>query len=1819
MEPAGAANEKIPLTQPGDSGSANPEAKARVEQFMTGPSVFIQNDGQWPDATIKFALDGLGANVGITDKGPKFQLFREANRTDRTNKTDKTDPQASAAPDLKPQTSEMHSFGLVFDGAAAVIPVGRGKSERTFNYMLGDVANHREGVPSFNAVWYENLYPGIALELTGKRTGLKYNFHVAPGVDPRSIRLRYEGVENLTLTQDGALEIHLAPEWQPLTDGTPYIYQEVNGTKCTVKGHFTLINNHTYGFKITGTYDATLPLIIDPSIEWSTYLGGAGYDVGNAIAVDSNGNCYATGQTDSSGWVSDGWDTTQNGSNDAYVVKLNTAGQHQWSTYLGGANNDDGYGIAVNEAGNCYVTGDTWSSGWVSGGFDTTQNGSVDGFVVKLDSAGQHQWSTYLGGVTADYGYGIAADLAGNCYTTGMTQSSSWVSGGWDTSQNGSYDGFVVKLNAAGQHQWSTYLGGATADYGYSIAVDFSENCYVTGQTDSLDWVSDGYDISQNGNYDAYVVKLNISGQHQWSTYVGGAGYENGKSIAVDRSGTYCCITGQTESSSGFISNGWDTLYGGSTDGYVARISSTGAYQWSTYLGDAGNDYGIGITVDGCGNCYATGSTNSSGWVNGGWDTTQNGNYDAYVVKLNWSGIHQWSSYLGSTEGDTGLGIAVDTGGNCYVTGYTNSPGWVIDGWITTYGGDTDAYVAKIQQETGSLQVTLTPPDAVAAGAQWRRVGTITWINNGVTETGVVPGLWDIEFKDLIGYTPPDIRTVEVTAGGTAQETGEYTVVTVDLEWSTYMGGSDSDYGCGIAVDSSGNCYAAGYTLSSGWVSGGYDTTHNGSTDGYVVKLNTSGVHQWSTYIGGANNDSCLSVAVDSGGNCYATGYTWSSGWANGGFDTSQNGSADGFVVKLNPSGDHQWSTYLGGMLEDDGYGIAADSSGNCYVTGYTISTDWMSGGWDTSHGGGPYDGYVVKLNTLGAHQWSTYLGGANNDFGYGIAVDNSGTCYATGQTFSSGWVIGGSDTSANGGSDAYVVKFNTSGTHQWSTYLGGTSDEVGYGIAVDSGGNIYTTGYTFSSGWVSGGWDSTLEGSTDGYAAKLTMSGAFQWSTYLGGASNDRGYAIAVDGIGNCYVTGETWSSGWVNGGWDTTQNGATDGYVVKLNTSGAHQWSTYLGGAGDDGGCCIAMDSSGNCYVTGYTSSSGWVSGGWITNYGGNTDAFVIKVLQMIPNAPPTNPGATNIGVDTITWTWTDASTNETGFKVYDDPGTADPVTLQTTTAVNVQSWQHNGLSPNTQYAFQVAATNIAGDSAKTATITEWTLAAQPLAPDVTNICSRSMAVTLASGDTNPAGTEYCLRVDSGMGGNVWVQTDGTLGAAPAYQTMPGWGAITVTGLTPNMMYGVFATARNGEGVDSAVGLAGYGLTLEGVPPTAALSSTAGDPVNGAITVDVTLSENSTSFEEGDITVVDAIVSDFTGSDAAYSFTLTPTLTMPGTFSCVVLAGTFSDLACNPSEVDSNIIERFYDSVPPTGSVIINDGAEYTNTLAVTLTLSADDGTGSGVADMQFSDDTITWTPWEPYASIKALSLPPGDGPKSVYVAVRDEAGNVSTPVFSDAITFDGTPPSCAFQINGGNAATNFPEVTLTVNASDSGSGLLDMRFSNDAVTWSPWGPCAPEKSWPLIEGFGPKTVYATFRDEAGNVSEECSDTVELKTVGTVTGQPMVMEFDEVLIRISVIDLLLEPPVVTVNGHLALYVGDKDTEYLYSYTVLDPTQDPLGPAEIVITCADLHLNLEVFTNNDALTIIAKNTVPLATLPMLAGLSIACAVAGSRILRRKK
>ncbi|MEA3496318.1 MAG: SBBP repeat-containing protein, partial [Bacteroidota bacterium] len=481
---------------------------------------------------------------------------------------------------------------------------------------------------------------------------------------------------------------------------------------------------------------------------------------------------------------------------------------------------------------------------------------------------------------------------------------------------------------------------------------------------------------------------------------------------------------------------------------------------------------------------------------------------------------------------------------------------------------------------------------------------------------------------------------------------GEYTnsqTLIIDplpiLDWGTYYGGSENDFGYGIATDQNGNVYTTGLTGShySIATSGAHQQSH--STYGwnaFIVKLNSSGQRQWGTYYGGSNSVG-KGITIYQNGNIYVTGLTNStSGIAtSGAHQTTHSGgyNHDAFIVKFNSSGQRQWGTYYGGSDIDYGLGVATDQNGNVYVRGGTFSTSAIAtlGTYQTTYGGSG-DAFFVKFNSSGQRQWGTYYGGNGveaynsssleyNIYGNGIATDQNGNVYITGYTSStSGIATSGSHQPIHGGStyyyDAFIVKFNSSGQRQWGTYYGGSNTDYGYGISTDQNGNVFVTGLTGSANAIAttGAHRTTFIGYYyDAFIVKFNTSGQRQWGTYYGGYCDNDAPGIATDQNGNVYMTGSTRSSVIATpGAHQTICGGATDAFVAKFNTSGQRLWGTYYGGSFTDWGYGIATYQNGNVYVTGMAASTSAIAslGAHQQTPGSYFDAFIAKFISCYPN---------------------------------------------------------------------------------------------------------------------------------------------------------------------------------------------------------------------------------------------------------------------------------------------------------------------------------------------------------------------------------------------------------------------------------------------------------------------------------------------------------------------------------------------------------------------------------------------------------------------------
>src|SRR5439155_9537608 len=404
------------------------------------------------------------------------------------------------------------------------------------NYFIGnDPAKWRTDVPTYAKVHYQEVYPGIDLVYYRKQRQLEYDLVVRPGADPSTITLRLTGADKVEVDVQGDLVLHTAAG--PIRQQRPFIYQEVGGVRKEIPGGYVLKGEQHIGFKVAA-HDARRPLVIDPILSYSTYIGGGGRDSGHAIAVDAAGNAYVTGVTFAPNFptTAGAFQTSCDSCFRAFVTKLDATGSALvYSTYLGGSGGDAGYGIAVDAAGNAFVTGDTNSSDFptTATAFQTTYGGGYgDAFVTQLDAAGSALvYSTYLGGNGYDDGSSIAVDPAGNAYVGGLTQSIDFptTAGAFQTrGTGGTTSAFVAKLDPAGSALvYCTYLGGSGGTGGGRLAVDASGNVYVNGST-GIDFPTTAGSFPTTyggGGRHGFVAQVDPAGSALvYSTYLGGSG-----------------------------------------------------------------------------------------------------------------------------------------------------------------------------------------------------------------------------------------------------------------------------------------------------------------------------------------------------------------------------------------------------------------------------------------------------------------------------------------------------------------------------------------------------------------------------------------------------------------------------------------------------------------------------------------------------------------------------------------------------------------------------------------------------------------------------------------------------------------------------------------------------------------------------------------------------------------------------------------------------------------------------------------------------------------------------------------------------------------------------------------------------------------------------------------------------------------------------------------------------------------------------------------------------------------------------------------------
>jgi hypothetical protein len=710
------------------------ETRARVlDAFGQVPLSFEANQGQ-TDPQVKFLARGQGYTLFLTGRGeavltlgnPATQpdsFQRGPNIVTTKNDLETARPSAVVRMRMAGSTTTPQIEGL------ELLP---GKA----NHFVGsDPKKWRANVPLFAKVKVRDIYPGVDLVYYGNQRQLEYDFVVAPGSDPHSIRMNFAGAKKLSLDTQGGLVLNV--NGSEIRLNKPRIYQEIDSSLREISGGYSFKNKQEVSFEIAA-YDKSKALVIDPTLSYSTYLEGA---FGYGIAVDADGNTYVTGTSGTFPTTAGAFQTVlPSPYGSAFVTKFNPTGTALiYSTYLGGPRETDAYAIAVDAAGNAYVVGQAAPNfPTTPGAFQTASKSAIpvyNAFVTKLNPTGSALvYSTYLGGSMSDTAAAIALDATGNAYLTGFTSSSDFPTtlGAFQPiyrASNQNRNAFVTKLNADGTALlYSTFLGGSNWDQASGIALDTQANAYVTGVTCSPDFPITPLSFQMlylgspfaegpgGGPCNAFVTKINpaVPASAVYSTYLGGTGGDQAAGIAVDAqdnayvAGTTCSVDFPVTPLA------FQPVSHLQCDAFVTKLSPAGSgLVYSTYLGGTRGEYSKGIALDTAGNAYVTGITNSADFpvTPDAFEATKASSvysWDPFLTVLNPSGSAPlvYSTFFGAscsgayynTCNSSGTSIAVDSSGNVYLTGWTDATNFPTTpgAFQTTFSGPgSTAWVAK--------------------------------------------------------------------------------------------------------------------------------------------------------------------------------------------------------------------------------------------------------------------------------------------------------------------------------------------------------------------------------------------------------------------------------------------------------------------------------------------------------------------------------------------------------------------------------------------------------------------------------------------------------------------------------------------------------------------------------------------------------------------------------------------------------------------------------------------------------------------------------------------------------------------------------------------------------------------------------------------------------------------------------------------------------------------------------------------------------------------------------------------------------------------
>ena len=943
--------------------------------------------------------------------------------------------------------------------------------------------------------------------------------------------------------------------------------------------------------------------------------------------MDSGGNIYMTGYYRSSPltlYNADGTafgTTLSNSSNyDAFIAKYNTSGVVQWATRIAGTSSDYGYSISTDSGGNLNVIGYSSSSpltlynaDGTPFGTTLTNSGSGDVFIAKYNTSGVVQWATRIAGTSSDYGYSISTDSGGNLNVIGYSSSSpltlynaDGTPFGTTLTNSGSGDVFIAKYNTSGVVQWATRIAGTTFDYGYGISTDSGGNVYVVGFYSSSpltlynsDGTAFGTTLSNSGGNDVFIAKYATTVARDYTDIYSVNNLVINTSVEVDS------IT--------------------ATNADVG-IVATGNVEANYFIGDGSQLTGLVTDLESVAN---------------------NGNTTSNTIQF----TNPTTAF--TTNLTSNVGLKLEQLANVNITTPQTDHLLVYDGsdWVNEYNIHN---FIKVHNTTGStlykgnvVYIVDSFNNNVANVALAKSDSSSTMPAIGLIHEDILTGqegsavaYGKVQGIDTTGFTEGQTVYVSNTSAGNIMNTKPY-------------GLTDQIQNVGICIKVSQNngvVFVTGVGRSNDIPNAPIVTDPNyvyvNDQNNDLKKIEPSNLLtqlqtlQQVTDTSNTTSNTVQLTNADVG--LVATGNVEANYFIGDGIyipdsDTTISTNVASSVASV------EWATRIAGTGNDIGRAISTDNGGNVYVVGYYNSTSLTLYNADGTTFGtltrsGSSDTVIAKYNTSGVLQWATKIDGTGNDVGYDISTDSGGNVYVVGyyssatlKLYNAGGTVVGTTLTNSGSSstyDVFIAKYNTSGVVQWATSIAGTSDEFGYNVSVDSGGNVYVTGryasttLTLYNTGGSSGTTLTNSGGSDVFIAKYNTSGVVQWATKIAGTGDDAGYGMSTDSGGNVYVTGyynNTTVTLYNEDGTTfgtLTNSGNNDMFIAKYDTSGVVQWATRIAGTGSVTGYNMSTDSGGNVYVIGYYNNTtltlynadGSTSGTTLTNSGIN-DVLIAK----------------------------------------------------------------------------------------------------------------------------------------------------------------------------------------------------------------------------------------------------------------------------------------------------------------------------------------------------------------------------------------------------------------------------------------------------------------------------------------------------------------------------------------------------------------------------------------------------------------------------------